>query len=208
MFLWNETDAKKGADEVASCLYRFISTRFQPICAERTLVVWSDRCVGQNNNYSMLVFYRKIIQDGYFSNIYQKFAVSGHSYLSCDMDFSFIERQLNKFPPITPNDLLIPILKANSHRALPNKILAKHSHSDAEVWTTFKNKFRNRHIDPCHIPDISSSLKYNGLLPLKASKQMDLTKMMKFLTAADKEFFAPFLNVLVDPETMNDETEN
>ncbi|CAG7824789.1 unnamed protein product [Allacma fusca] len=246
MFIWNETDAKKGADEVASCLYRFVLTRFEPTCAERTLVVWTDRCVGQNNNYTMLVFYRKIIQDGYYSNIYQKFAISGHSYLSCDTDFSFIERQLKKFPPITPNDLLMPILKANSvapfeihkmtldhfydlkrlvsywkrpvnlkisqfhlifqHRALPNRILAKHSHSDTEDWVTFENKFRNRHIDPIYIPEISGLLKYNGLLPLKVSKQIDLTKMMKFLTAADKEFFIPFLNISMDQETVNDET--
>ncbi|CAG7827961.1 unnamed protein product [Allacma fusca] len=185
---------------------------------------------------------------GYFSNVYPKFAISGHSYLSCDMDFSFIERQLKKRPPITPNDLITPILEANSvtpfeihkmtqdhfydlkllvnywkrpaelkisqllvfhqHRTLPTRILAKHSHSDAEVWVTFENKFRNRHIDPGHIPGISRSLKYNGLLPLKSSKQNDLVKMMKFLTAADQEFFTPFLDVSANHETRSNETEN
>ncbi|CAG7719157.1 unnamed protein product [Allacma fusca] len=111
MFLWNECDAKKGAHKVASCIYKFITRKYNPLQSgiKRSLVVWSDRCVGQNNNYTMLIFHRKLIQDNYFTDIYQKFMVSGHSYLSCDTDFALIENQMkNRFlkSPLEIPDIL------------------------------------------------------------------------------------------------------
>ncbi|CAG7676667.1 unnamed protein product [Allacma fusca] len=113
MYLWDECDAKKGADEVASCIYKYITTKFTPLDlgSTRTLVVWSDRCVGQNNNFVMLIFYRKLIEDHYFTKVYQKFMVSGHSYLSCDTDFAFIENQMKNRLLQSPLDIS-PIFKA------------------------------------------------------------------------------------------------
>ena len=59
---------------------------------ERKLVVWSDRCVGQNNNWTTLNTCCYLVQSRYFTEMSQKF-VSGHSFLPCDCDFALIEKK-------------------------------------------------------------------------------------------------------------------
>ncbi|KAJ4425422.1 hypothetical protein ANN_28037 [Periplaneta americana] len=82
MYLWYECLAKRGSAEVASCMLNYIIDTFEVLSPnqERKLIVWSDRCIGQNNNWRMIALYRYLIHTGYFSQIEQKFLVSGHSF--------------------------------------------------------------------------------------------------------------------------------
>jgi len=52
MHIWNETIAQRGANEICSCIYEYIHSNYTPL--ERgqigELILWTDRCVGQNNN--------------------------------------------------------------------------------------------------------------------------------------------------------------
>jgi len=48
MFLWPETVAGRGADEVASCILKYVSVA--DIRAKK-LVIYSDNCAGQNKNF-------------------------------------------------------------------------------------------------------------------------------------------------------------
>lgn len=86
MHLWHEGVANRGASEVASCLFSYIMQNFKPLSARetRSLIVWSDRCVSQNNNHKMLSLLRHFVLWGYFSTVEQKFLCSGHSFLPCD----------------------------------------------------------------------------------------------------------------------------
>ena len=36
---------------------------------ERSLVVWSDRCVGQNNNYEVITAFKYLVDREYFTNV-------------------------------------------------------------------------------------------------------------------------------------------
>lgn len=94
MMLWHEALAHRGSTEVASALLFYIWQRFEPLKLgeERKLVVWSDRCVGQNNNWKMLTMFRFLILSKYFTQVDQKFLTTGHSFLPCDRDFSYIEK--------------------------------------------------------------------------------------------------------------------
>lgn len=56
MYLWHESIAKRGAKEIGSCILKFITENMTPLPSneDRKLIVWSDRCTGQNNNWLMI----------------------------------------------------------------------------------------------------------------------------------------------------------
>lgn len=116
MCLWHETVAKRGSSEIASCIIRYITTQYSPLLLheERKLVIWSDRCVGQNNNWKMLTICHYLVLSKYFSEVNQTFLVSGHSFLPCDRDFAVIENAKKTSILNTPCDVKDLILRARS----------------------------------------------------------------------------------------------
>lgn len=115
MHLWYECIAGRGSTEIASCLIKFVITNYNKLTEgeERKLIVWSDRCVGQNNNWRILNTYCYLAKCGYFTEINQKFLSSGHSFLPCDRDFAVIEKakkqQTMFMYPLTGNILLLTL---------------------------------------------------------------------------------------------------
>lgn len=95
MHLWYECIAKRGSLEIASCILNYIECNYNILGhgEERKLIIWSDRCVGQNNNWRILNMYSYLISCKYFTEIHQKFLSTGHSFLPCDRDFALIEKQ-------------------------------------------------------------------------------------------------------------------
>lgn len=95
MNLWNESIARKGSAEITSALLKHITDRYSQLeqGQERKLIVWSDRCVGQNNNWKHVALYSYLVAQRYFSEINQKFLCTGHSFLPCDRYFAHIERK-------------------------------------------------------------------------------------------------------------------
>lgn len=96
MFVWNETVASRGPQEVGSCLLYYIKN----FVTSTSLILYSDQCGGQNRNIklSLLCNYITASPDFKVEKIDHKFLVSGHSYLPCDQDFGLIEKQ-KKFHP-------------------------------------------------------------------------------------------------------------
>lgn len=93
-FWWNETIAKRGSAEIASCILKYFDSYWENRGnSEKKLIFWSDRCVGQNNNKRVLALYKYFVTCGIFSEVHQKFLSSGHSFLPCDRDFALIEKQ-------------------------------------------------------------------------------------------------------------------
>lgn len=114
MMLWHECVAQRGANEIASCFLRYITEKYKPLehGEERKLTVWSDRCVGQNNNWRMVSMYQLLIISKFFTQINQKFLVSGHSFLPCDRDFSLIERKKKTAVVHCPRDWIEVLVSA------------------------------------------------------------------------------------------------
>lgn len=106
MYLWHETVAKRGSKEIGSCILKYVQSMFPILRSgeKRQLILWSDRCVGQNNNKTILSLMKYFINCGYFTEVHQKFLVSGHSFLPCDRDFALIERQRKFKKAIVPSD--------------------------------------------------------------------------------------------------------
>lgn len=93
-----ECIAKRGSLEMASCILNYIENNYDILehGEERKLIIWSDRCVSQNNNWRTLNMYFYLIFCKYFTEINQKFLSTGHSFLPFDRDFALIEKQKKK----------------------------------------------------------------------------------------------------------------
>ncbi|XP_059424654.1 uncharacterized protein LOC132159083 [Carassius carassius] len=107
MCLWHEGIARRGSIEVASCLLKWEETSFAPLvqAKERKLIIYSDRCCGQNNNWRVLNLMALLVSRGYFSQIEQKFIVSGHSFLPCDRSFATLDKRRKVSTLHTPSDV-------------------------------------------------------------------------------------------------------
>nr|XP_014030419.1 unnamed protein product [Salmo salar]XP_014030420.1 unnamed protein product [Salmo salar] len=123
MCVWHEGIAHRGSIEVASCILKWVKTKFTPLTKPevRKLIIFSDRCCGQNNNWRMLNLMSMLISMGYFTQVEQKFMVSGHSFLPCDRSFATIEKRRKVSVLHTPDDVSKMMLEAQP--AKPFKVM-------------------------------------------------------------------------------------
>ena len=67
MFVWDEVTANRGANEIASCIYKFINNHIP--AHVKKLVIFSDNCPRQNRNNIILLFYLLLIHTGRFQEV-------------------------------------------------------------------------------------------------------------------------------------------
>ena len=94
MYVWDETIASSGSQEIASCILKHI----QDITTQKHVMAYSDACTGQNRNINIALIWLKIVQpsDNNVETVDHKFMVSGHSFLPNDRDFGLIETKIKK----------------------------------------------------------------------------------------------------------------
>ncbi|EFN66704.1 hypothetical protein EAG_00309, partial [Camponotus floridanus] len=94
MYVWDETIASRGAQEIASCILKHVKN----LRSERHIIAYSDMCAGQNRNIKVALTWLKIVQivENNVEIIDHKFLISGHSFLPNDRDFGVVEMSLKK----------------------------------------------------------------------------------------------------------------
>jgi hypothetical protein len=100
-YMWDETVAKRGANEVSSCLLDFIKANVER--GYKDFRFWSDNCAGQNRNrivYSLYVFAAK----KYNISITHRFLEKGHTQNEGDSVHSVIERSSQAKTIYTPDE--------------------------------------------------------------------------------------------------------
>lgn len=103
MYVWNESMASRGPQEIGSCLLHFIKNYVHT----EKLIMYSDQCGGQNRNIKIALICNFVVglNDYLPIEIHHKFLVSRHSYLACARDFGVIEKEKRYHPEIyVPND--------------------------------------------------------------------------------------------------------
>lgn len=92
MFTWSENIASRGANEIGSCLLKFLKAEVK--YETKKIILYSDKCGGQNRNIKLTMLLKKFLSNSpNLREIQQKYFISGHSYNSCDRSFGTIEKQ-------------------------------------------------------------------------------------------------------------------
>ena len=90
-FMWHELLAKRGCNDVISCLAHFIYHTPLGRTGAKWSIFWADNCPGQNKNDYIIWFFQELIRCGVYSRIDYKFLVVGHTYGAIDQSFGVIE---------------------------------------------------------------------------------------------------------------------
>ncbi|KAJ4430270.1 hypothetical protein ANN_22482 [Periplaneta americana] len=98
MHVWNESFASRGAQEVGSCLLKYIATHK----INKKLIVWSNSCGGQSRNFKMASIWMYLVQnpENAIGEIVHKFPEPGHSFPPNDSEFGDIEKKLRYHPEV------------------------------------------------------------------------------------------------------------
>ena len=114
MYVWNETQGKRGSCEIASCLDHYILNYIDPTVTK--LMIFSDNCSGQNKNKNVILCCLRHIHSDRFKLIKHYFMVPGHSYLPCDRDFGIIEKKIRPISVYSTDHYIEIIRKAKKEK--------------------------------------------------------------------------------------------
>lgn len=108
-FLWHAQIAKRGANEIASCLYSFFNAEANR--GIKSLSLYSDNCSGQNRNrfiFSMYLFVSRTLH----LEIIHRFLQTGHTQNEGDSMHACIEKNMKNKTVYTPDQLYEIIMNA------------------------------------------------------------------------------------------------
>ena len=100
-FVWMETEGGRGANEIGSILFRYLSQLPSHI---KEVSFFFDSCSGQNRNQHVTAMMLHAVRTLPVEIIEQKFLVSGHTQMECDSMHSAIEHSSRNKNLYVPND--------------------------------------------------------------------------------------------------------
>jgi hypothetical protein len=100
-FLWDETDAKRGCNEIASCLLKFVKIHMQKNC--KSFCFFSDNCAGQNINRFIAALWWYVIKEFGVNDVTHSFLEVGHTQNENDSVHATIERASRRTSLYTPD---------------------------------------------------------------------------------------------------------
>lgn len=101
-YMWDEGVAKRGANEVASCVYDFIR-KYYLQKGIKEFRFWSDNCAGQNRNRIVFYMYAHAAKE-FGVTITHRFLEKGHTQNEGDSVHSVIERAAEHKIIYTPDE--------------------------------------------------------------------------------------------------------
>ena len=100
LYCYDESTAKKGADDVCSMWSDFINEHVSDEITE--LHLFCDGCPGQNKNWTVRKFCHYLVHHlQRFELVKITFPIRGHSYMECDRDMACVKQ---KSPAEVPSD--------------------------------------------------------------------------------------------------------
>ncbi|KAE8740556.1 hypothetical protein FOCC_FOCC013920 [Frankliniella occidentalis] len=100
-YVWDESIAKRGANEVASFLHSYLEERSKE--GVKTFHFWSDNCGPQNKNRYLYGMYMSAVAK-FEIKIVHKYLMKGHTSNDADGMHSLIERKTSKMDLYVPED--------------------------------------------------------------------------------------------------------
>lgn len=100
-FMWPEFEAKRGANEVATCLSKYIERKVESGC--KTIAMFADNCPGQNRNQFMAFMLTFMNKRHSLDKLVLTFLEKGHTETENDSVHSVIERATRNMEIFTPD---------------------------------------------------------------------------------------------------------
>lgn len=131
-YSYDESVAKKGADDVCSMLNHFFYNILPMEVKE--LAIFCDSCAGQNKNFTVIRFLHYLVtKKNRFDIVKVIFPIRGHSYLECDRNMSLVnQKAYTEVPEDWRDELRNCRLKPT-----PFEVIDCSKNFDFEDWTTF-----------------------------------------------------------------------
>lgn len=117
-FLWNETVAKKGSDEISSNVYYYIAKMV--LVGITDFIFYSDNCTGQNRNQMVFSMYAYDCFK-FQINIIHRFLEVGHTQNSGDSIHSAIEK-ISRNQDVYTQDQWLDLIKRAAIKN-PHKVI-------------------------------------------------------------------------------------
>lgn len=115
-YVWGEHEYSKGSEEIASCVYNFLSTKLD-LSSASTLRCVADGCGGQNKNsvfLGMLAYWFRTKAPATLKRIEVVFPIVGHSFLPPDRVFAQIEKKITRTEIMVDPDEYFDIIKQHA----------------------------------------------------------------------------------------------
>lgn len=127
MYVWNESVASRGPEEIASALLSHI----EKLVSTTKLICFSDCCGGQNRNIKIALLWNYIVQSDKYSvtEVDHKFLVSGHTFLPNDQDFGLVEKNKKFYKEIYVPDDWIKVIQTAKKKS-PTFVVTELTASD------------------------------------------------------------------------------
>lgn len=115
-YIWEESVANRGADNIISCLYMdlvrrgVIGNTGRPL---KHLAVAADNCSGQNKNKAMIKFCTFLVEAGWVEKFTLLFLVKGHTKNDCDRNFNLLKQGQDGEDIWTADELDAALTKKN-----------------------------------------------------------------------------------------------
>lgn len=127
-YFWNETEGKREANEIATCLMRFLDEI--PVSVKQ-VSMFSDCCPGQNRNSILPAMLNFVVKNSvHLESVELKFLQSGHTMMECDSMHSTIETKSHKSNVMSPGDWVKLIKNARKGQPYSVKELSYHDFVD------------------------------------------------------------------------------
>lgn len=179
-YMWDETVAKRGPNEVASCIYDFMSKLVSKGAAE--INFWSDNCGGQNRN--RIVFYMYLLAANHFKiKIYHRFMEKGHTQNEGDSVHALIERTAKGKEIYVPDEWYSLVRWAKVNEKPYNVIEVKQDMIlDFKKGLAGKNwtkNFSNQKVSWSKVKEIAVSSENEGILYYKYSLSDEVSQQIQ-----------------------------
>ncbi|XP_050301495.1 uncharacterized protein LOC126739741 isoform X1 [Anthonomus grandis grandis] len=93
---WDESDGQRGANEIGTCVLRFLQKKSAESILDMDCVFYSDNCCGQQKNEFIIGMYIYAVKNLKFKSITHKFLIRGHTQNEGDAAYSIIEKEIRK----------------------------------------------------------------------------------------------------------------
>ncbi|CAG4983658.1 unnamed protein product [Parnassius apollo] len=125
-FVWSEVEALRGANEIATCVWKYLTKRASEINDNNLRITfYSDNCCGQQKNKFMFFIYLYALSVLKIKSITHKYLISGHTQNENDSVHSVIEKAVKMYlrsgPVYTP-DQYVTIIRTARKKGNPYNV--------------------------------------------------------------------------------------